>query len=386
MRDQGLQNPTDKPLRLSGTRFTATYLLHGPAIDAQRAAEDLCIEQTIEYPADLVRDEGIRSQIFGRTLALDPVHPHLTRATISFAVEIAGGELTQLLNTLFGNISLKPGIRLVDVEPVPELIAPYRGPRFGTAGLRELLQAPTRPLLATALKPMGLPADVLADLAHDLALGGIDLIKDDHGLADQEFGHFRERVERCSAAVRKAAAKTGRPCLYAPNVSGPADQLRQRARFAKAAGAGALLVAPGLVGFDAMRMLADDDSVALPILCHPALLGSFVVHPSHGIGHGVLLGTLARLGGADISIFPNHGGRFSFSTQDCREIVQACRAPLSANRAILPAPAGGMRVDRVAEMRQFYGDDVVLLIGGDLHRSSNLIERCGELRDLVAGG
>jgi hypothetical protein len=37
-------------------------------------------------------------------------------------------------------------------------------------------------------------------------------------------------------------------------------------------------------------------------------------------------------------------------------------------------------------MRQFYGDDVVLLIGGDLHRSSNLIERCGELRDLVAGG
>ena len=42
---------------------------------------------------------------------------------------------------------------------------------------------------------MGLPAHALADLAYQFALGGIDIIKDDHGLADQSFAPFKERVE-----------------------------------------------------------------------------------------------------------------------------------------------------------------------------------------------
>jgi ribulose-bisphosphate carboxylase large chain len=113
------------------------------------------------------------------------------------------------------------------------------------------------------------------------------------------------------------------------------------------------------------------------------LLGSFVVEPTHGIAHGTLLGTIARLAGADVTIFPNHGGRFSFSPDECREIVTACRAPLGSLAPILPAPAGGMKVERVAEMRAFYGDDVVLLIGGDLHRGPDLVDRCKALRELV---
>jgi len=40
--------------------------------------------------------------------------------------------------------------------------------------LRLLLGVAQRPLLCTALKPMGLPPSVLADLAYQIALGGID--------------------------------------------------------------------------------------------------------------------------------------------------------------------------------------------------------------------
>eukprot|EP00976_Prorocentrum_cordatum_P117503 1196317-Prorocentrum_minimum.AAC.1 len=35
------------------------------------------------------------------------------------------------------------------------------------------------------------------------------------------------------------------------------------------AGAGAVLMLPGITGFDVMRMLAMDDEFNLPILCHP---------------------------------------------------------------------------------------------------------------------
>ena len=74
--------------------------------------------------------------------------------------------------------------------------------------------------------------------------------------------------------------------------------------------AGAVLMIPGITGFDSMVQLARDDAFALPILAHPALLGS---HVRAGFSHRVLFGTLCRLAGADASIFPNYGGRFGFS-------------------------------------------------------------------------
>ena len=57
----------------------------------------------------------------------------------------------------------------------------------------------------------------------------------------------------------------------------------------------ALLLSPGLCGLDTMRALADDDSLSLPILSHPAFQGSFVVRPGEGISHGLLFGQIRGL-------------------------------------------------------------------------------------------
>ena len=109
---------------------------------------------------------------------------------------------------------------------------------FGRAGLRELTGAADRPLLSTALKPMGLaPAD-LAELAYRFALGGIDLIKDDHGLTNQTFCPFEERLARCTEAVAKANRETGGRSIYLPNVTAAPEEMRRRARLANQAGAG----------------------------------------------------------------------------------------------------------------------------------------------------
>ena len=56
----------------------------------------------------------------------------------------------------------------------------------------------------------------------------------------------------------------------------------------------------------------------------------------------VLLGKLFRLFGADATIFPNHGGRFSFSRDTCLAIAKAAREPWSHVLPALPVPAGGM--------------------------------------------
>jgi ribulose-bisphosphate carboxylase large chain len=95
-------------------------------------------------------------------------------------------------------------------------------------------------------------------------------------------------------------------------------------------------------------------------MAHPAFGGAARVAPP------VLLGKLFRLFGADATIFPNHGGRFSYARATCLAIAQAARSPWHGVKPVLPVPAGGMTVERVPEMVADYGTDVMLLIGGGL--------------------
>ncbi len=316
-------------------RFSVTYRLSGSEKDARAKAEDICIEQTVEFPADEVPEGIIRDHVFGRIESFEPWGTDSFKAVISYAVEIAAGELTQFLNVVFGNSSIKPGIRVEHLELPESLLRRFKGPRFGRDGLRSLLNIPKRPLLSSAIKPMGLSSQELADLAYQFALGGMDIIKDDHGLTDQRCSPFEERVKRCAEAVQRANKETGHRTIYVANITAPNSEVMKRARIAKNAGAGGLMIAPGLVGFDLMRELADDDSIALPILTHPALQGSFVTGPN-GMSHGVIFGQLARLAGADATIFPNFGGRFSFSREECKEIVKATSEPMGHLKVHLP--------------------------------------------------
>lgn len=369
---------------IPGERFRVVYHVEGTEEEAHAAARDICYEQTVEYPPDLVPTGYISNWIVGRTEDVRPAAVGGYEVVISYAAETAGTELTQLLNVVFGNTSLKPGIRVESLDLGPTIGDAYPGPRFGRDGLRELTGAHGRPLLCTALKPMGLGPDALAQLAYQLALGGIDLIKDDHGLTNQGFCPFTERVGRCAEAVERANRETGGKCVYLPNVTAPAAKVHARAEEARRLGAHGLLIAPGLVGFDAMHALAADSAIGLPILGHPALLGAFVVDPHHGMSHRALLGQVMRLAGADAVIFPSFGGRFSFTQAECQGIVGGTTAPMGHIKPILPVPAGGMRVDRVPELRAFYGDDVIFLIGGDLHRhGGSLVEGCRHFRSLV---
>ena len=378
-----IQNTCTPPALFSGERFSVTYRIFGREKDARAKTEDICIEQTVEFPADEVPEGIIRDQVFGRIELFERLDKDSFKVIISYAVEIAAGELTQLLNVIFGNSSIKPGIRVEYLDLPEPLLKNFKGPRFGRSGLRKLLNKPHRPLLSTAIKPMGLSCGELADLAYQFAVGGMDLIKDDHGLTNQCCSPFEERVERCAEAVQRARRETGRPSLYIANITAPQSDVMKRARFAKKAGAGGLMVAPGIVGFDLMRELADDGSVALPVLTHPALQGSFVTS-RNGISHGVIFGQLARLAGADATIFPNFGGRFSFSREECKEIVKGTSVPMGHMKSIFPAPGGGMSLDRVPEMLETYGQDLIFLIGGGLFRHSpDLVENCRYFRKMV---
>ena len=344
-------------------------------------ADLIRVEQTIEFPYELAAS-WIQERVVGRVEEITSFTTGSHKIRISYNPDVVGGEFTQLLNVLWGNASLFPGLKVVGLELPESITTVFKGPRFGVAGLRALLGATTRPLLSTALKPMGSDSQALAEMARTLALNGFDLIKDDHSLANQPWSRWEERVTLVSRAVNEVNEKSGGNCLYAPSLNLPFNQIHGAAHRAKELGAGALLVLPGISGFDSLRVLAEDDSLALPIQGHPSLLGSFVTSKSEGIAHGVIFGTLMRLAGADISIFPNIGGRFSFTPEQCIEIQEGARGPLGHMKKSWIAPAGGMTIERIPEMIEMYGMDTALLIGGALSRG-DLAENAARMSELV---
>lgn len=371
---------------VSGERFTVTYRLTGSESDALAAAKDICIEQTVEFPEELISDEFIRDNIFGKIESFTAAEGGRFRTGISFAVETSAFEFTQFLNVIFGNISLKPGIVIEDINLPPDYSKKFTGPRFGVNGIRDILKVYDRPLIASAIKPMGMTSVQFASLAAEFTRGGIDIIKDDHGLSDQPFSRFRERAASCSHAVNEANAKSGGKTLYFPNITAPSAEIIDRAYFAKEQGAGGVLISPALTGFDIMKQIADDNNFALPVMSHPAFIGPYLSGAS-GFTHGALLGKLMRMAGADMVVYPNFGGRFSFTKDECADIVNGCRNEFGNIKSIFPSPGGGMNFSNIPEMTSFYGKDVIYLMGGGLFkRSSDLAANCRELLQLVSGG
>lgn len=333
-------------------------------------------EQTVELDPGLV-PEALRSTIPGRVEWIEPTGRGAARATIAYAPELAAGDLPQLLNLLFGNVSMQSGVRLEAIDWPPSLLASFPGPRHGIAGLRALAGVPHRPLLCAALKPLGLSAGQLAELAGRLARGGVDLVKDDHSLADQPFARFAERLARCQEAVLEAAAATGASTLYLPNLTAPADRLLERAEQARAAGCRAALVSPLLVGLDRVAEIAAATGLAL--VGHPSLTGGLLAR-RHGIRPALVWGDLFRLAGCDGTIYPNAGGRFAFPLADCLEVADHLRRPLGALRPAFPVLGGGVDVRRVRRWRGLYGDDTVFLLGGSLLGAPDVTAAAASLR------
>ncbi|MBT6274886.1 MAG: cupin domain-containing protein [Chromatiales bacterium] len=354
-------------------RIVAVYRARIPPSEALALGRRIAHEQTVELPEDQITDPHVRESVLGRVDSVQAVDPHRADISISYDVELGRVHLSQLLNLVFGNVSMYRGVKLMDVQLPPTLLATFRGPNLGVEGLRRVTGVYGRPLLASALKPKGLSIERLSTMAARFALGGGDIIKDDQNLVD-DFDGFKRRSRACLNAVEAANDKTGRRCLYFPHVAAPGPELRRHFEYVVELGAPGVLMCPLIAGFDSMRALAAESGLA--VMAHPSMAGPYVVNEEGGVKHGVLLGDWMRLAGADVSVFPNAGGRFSFSPAECEDIARHLRKPLGALAPAWPAPAGGMSFDSLPAMVEAYGDDTVVLMGGALF---------GQHKDLSVG-
>jgi 2,3-diketo-5-methylthiopentyl-1-phosphate enolase len=338
------------------TRIEVDYRFPS-GIDAEKQAQMIAIGQTAGTWDERWRDrDATLRQHLATVLALQPQPDGATIATIAFPLNNVEGDISSLLTMIFGKYSMAGPAKVVALR-LPQDYGTR--PKFGIPGIRQRLGVDDRPLVMAIFKPaLGLSADDHAAILSQVATAGLDVIKDDEIMADLNSAPTMERLRACRVVLERRQAESGRPLLYAVNLTGRADTLLTKARQLVQAGANALLLNVLSYGFSVLEALARDPEVNVPIFAHPALAGAFCAAPDYGLSYSVVLGTCMAYAGADAVLYPAHYGNLPFAAQQEAAIRDALRS-----RQVFPVPSAGIHPGIVPRVLADYGQDVILNAG-----------------------
>ena len=273
-----------------------------------------------------------------------------------------------MLSTVIGNISSSGKVKLLDLEFPDSFLKQMQGPKFGVAGIRKLLGVYDRPLLNNMIKPCtGLSPEATASLAYEAAVGGVDVIKDDELISDPAHCPLVERVKKVMAALKRADEEKGEKTLYAFNITGRVEKLKENAYRALDAGANCLMVNYNTVGLDATRMLAEDKNINVPILGHSDYTGALYESPWSGVSAALICAKLPRMAGVDMIISLTPYGKFPMLMDTFVDCGYKMLSPLGNIRPVFPMPGGGTTPGHVEDMVKKFGKDVMIASGGGIH-------------------
>jgi len=230
---------------------------------------------------------------------------------------------------------------------------------LGISGIRNRLGIFDRPLVMAIFKPaLGLTANDHAEILAEVAISGLDIIKDDEIMGNLASAPTLARLSACREVIAKLKQETGRTILYAINVTGNATTIVENARMLVKEGANALLLNVLTYGFSVLEAIASDPEINVPIFAHPALAGAFCISPDSGMAYSVVLGTLMAYAGADAVLYPAHYGNLPFAATEEAKIRDNLR-----NRGVFPVPSAGIHPGIIPKVLTDYGNDVILNAG-----------------------
>jgi 2,3-diketo-5-methylthiopentyl-1-phosphate enolase len=356
----------------------ATYLTTTETADVLMRAGALAVEQTtgtwMRVPDET---EEVRRNHVGRVINVfnipayeggDVGKERTFVAQIAFPWRNIGQQLPELLSTVFGNISGAVNLKLLDLQFPKSYVDGFKGPRFGTKGLRDIVGVQDRPMTLAMIKPCtGIPIDVIERQFYNLCISGVDMIKDDELIADPPHAPFYKRLEACLGAAERAYKETGKRVLYFPNITDRQDRMFEKAHKSVSMGAKALMVNVHATGYGTMGALAEDDSINVPILAHPCYSGATYMGADHGVASNILVGKFMRLDGADIVVHYISYGKLPCLTDRYVRVGQALLSEFHGLKPTFPVPAAGMHPGMVPQMMRDLGPDIVIGAGAGMH-------------------
>jgi ribulose-bisphosphate carboxylase large chain len=289
---------------------------------------------------------------------------------IAYPIELfEQGNMPNILSSVAGNVfglrALK-NLRLNDIQLPQDLVKSFKGPRYGLAGVRELLGVKDRPLVGTIIKPkLGLKTADHAKVAYDAWAGGCDIVKDDENLSSQRFNPFEERVVATLEMRDRAEEETGEKKVYMVNVTSETEEMLRRTQFVVDHGGRYLMIDILTCGFSALQTLREHN-FGLVIHAHRAGHAAFTKNPLHGVSMKVIA-KVARIIGVDQLHVGTVVGKMSETREEVKENCEALKTELYGIKEVLPVASGGLYPGLVPALMGFFGKDFVIQAGGGIH-------------------
>ncbi|WP_335998680.1 type III ribulose-bisphosphate carboxylase [Halorientalis halophila] len=295
------------------------------------------------------------------------------RGTVTVAYPDAlfeAGNMPQVLSCIAGNIlgmKAVERIRLLDCEWPEPLATSFPGPQFGTSVREEVFGAGDRPITATVPKPkVGLSTDQHAEIGYQAWTGGLDLLKDDENLTDQDFNPFRERLTESLAQRDRAEDETGERKSYLVNVTADAHRMLERVDLVAEHGGEYVMVDVVTCGWAAVQRVRERcDEHGLAIHAHRAMHAAFDRVPDHGVSMRVLA-QITRLCGAD-QLHTGTADLGKLENEDTAGINEWLYGDLHGLRDVLPVASGGLHPGLVPELIDRLGTNLCIQAGGGVH-------------------
>lgn len=356
-------------------------------LEYEPAATDLTCEFTIDPAADMSMEAAasrVASESSNGTWAALHVDEDELTDLGAVACEIDGSEITvaypaalfeagsmpQILSCIAGNIlgmKAVDSIRLEDCHWPESIVSGFLGPQFGTSVANEKLDAGERPVLATVPKPkVGLSTAAHAEIGEEAWLGGVDLLKDDENLTDQEFNPFEDRLTESLAARDRAQEATGERKDYLVNVTAETTEMLERVDLVAEHGGGFVMVDVITAGWAAVQSVRKRcEEHGLAIHAHRAMHAAFDRLEHHGVSMRVIA-QIARLCGVD-HIHTGTAGLGKLANEDTPGINEWLTGECHGLTPVLPVASGGLHPGVVDQLLEALGTDIIVQAGGGIH-------------------
>lgn len=293
------------------------------------------------------------------------------------------GNMPQILSSIAGNIfgmKAVQNLRLEDIQWPQKIITSFKGPQFGSKGIREIFKVKERPLTATVPKPkVGLTSEEYARVGYEAWMGGVDMLKDDENLSSQSFNKFEQRADLVFKMRDKVEKETGEKKSYLVNITAETKEMQRRAKLVADYGNEYVMIDIITAGWSCLQTLRDECSdLKLAIHAHRAFHSTFTRNPNHGVSM-LVVSSISRLIGVDNLHVGTVIGKLVSPKKEVlmlkdeltKQIVEKGEHRLTKDWAnikpVFPVSSGGLHPGLIPEVLEILGNNIILQLGGGIH-------------------